>query len=134
MCFAWKAPPEWRAFYSGKNFFQRDPAVRQCRRSVMPFDWTSSPYNPETGFRWGEVLARGRDFNIHKGIVVPIPSPTGMIGLVWGAGPHFDERKTYMVACQREGTRVSAGCVRQKIPYTLNRLAASSPVFLRMPR
>ena len=106
VCLAWKAPPEWRAFYSCKNLLQRDPAVRQCRRSVMPFDWTSSPYNPETEFRWGEVLARGRDFNIHKGIVVPIPSPTEMIGLVWGAGPHFDERNTYMSLVQVLGLHV----------------------------
>jgi LuxR family quorum sensing-dependent transcriptional regulator len=41
------------------------------------------------------VLSLGREFNIHKGIVVPVPSPGGIVGLVWSAGPHFDERAKY---------------------------------------
>jgi hypothetical protein len=45
---AWKVPPEWSALYSGENFFQRDPAVRHSRRTVLPFDWASAPYNPES--------------------------------------------------------------------------------------
>ena len=61
----------------------------------MPFDWASSFYNPESEFRWGEVLSLCREFNIHKGIVVPVPSRGGIVGLVWSAGPHFDERAKY---------------------------------------
>jgi LuxR family transcriptional regulator, quorum-sensing system regulator BjaR1 len=36
-----------------------------------------------------------RDFNLHKGIAVPIPSPNGIIGIVGVAGPHFDEREIH---------------------------------------
>ena len=93
---SWKAPSEWRAFYSERNLIHRDPAVRQCRRSVMPFDWASSTYDPRTECRWGEVMAWARDFNVHKGIMVPIPSPTGVVGLVWGAGRYFEGRRRYM--------------------------------------
>ena len=46
-----KAPSDWGALYLKQNFLQRDPAIRQCRRSVMPFDWASSFYNPESEFR-----------------------------------------------------------------------------------
>jgi LuxR family quorum sensing-dependent transcriptional regulator len=42
-----------------------------------------------------EVMERARDFKVHKGIVVPIPSPSGMIGGVWMAGPHFDDREVH---------------------------------------
>jgi LuxR family quorum sensing-dependent transcriptional regulator len=92
---AWKAPPEWRALYSGENFFQRDPVVRQSGRTVLPFDWKSAPYDPETEPHMAEVMERAQDFKVHKGIVVPIPSPSGMIGGVWMAGPHFDEREVH---------------------------------------
>jgi hypothetical protein len=45
---AWKVPSAWRAHYSSENMFQRDPAVRQSFRTVMPFDWETAPYDPET--------------------------------------------------------------------------------------
>src|SRR5262249_47676638 len=81
--------------YSGENFFQRDPAVRQSRRSVLPFDWASAPYDPETEPHMAEVMDRARDFNVHKGISVPVPSPSGIIGTVWVAGPDFNEREVH---------------------------------------
>ena len=62
----------------------------------MPFDWASSTYDPRTECRWGEVMAWARDVNVHKGIMVPIPSPTGVVGLVWGAGRYFEGRRRYM--------------------------------------
>ena len=84
--FLGKPRSEWRAFYSERNLIHRDPAVRQCRRSVMPFDWASSTYDPRTECRWGEVMAWARDFNVHKGIMVPIPSPRrGRTGLGRGS-------------------------------------------------
>lgn len=84
-CLAWRVPADWRALYSGENFFQRDTAVRQSRRSVLPFDWASAPYDPETEPHMAEVMDRARDFNVHKEISVPIPSPSGIIGTVWVA-------------------------------------------------
>src|ERR1700704_4790307 len=86
VCLAWKVPPEWRALYSSENFFHRDPVVRHSGRTVLPFDWKSAPYDPEAEPQMAEVMERARDFNVHKGIVVPIPSLSGMIGGVWMAG------------------------------------------------
>jgi LuxR family transcriptional regulator, quorum-sensing system regulator BjaR1 len=95
VCLAWKVPAEWRAHYSSENMFQRDPAVRYSFRTVMPFDWESAPYDPETERDWAEVLERGRDFGIQNGLAIPVPSPSGMIGAVWVGGRHFDEREVH---------------------------------------
>lgn len=96
VCMAWEVPPEWRALYSGENFFQRDPVVRQSGHTVLPFDWKTAPYDPETEPQMAEVMERARDFKVDKGIVVPIPSPRGMIGGVWMAGPYFVDREAHM--------------------------------------
>jgi|SRR5215470_5433225 len=92
---AWRVPQEWRDLYSRENFCQIDPAIRHARRTVLPFDWASAPYNPETEPQMGEVIERARDLNVHKSITVPIPSPRGIIGVVGAAGPDFDERDAY---------------------------------------
>jgi LuxR family transcriptional regulator, quorum-sensing system regulator BjaR1 len=92
---AWQAPPVWRALYSRKNYIQSDAAVRHSRRTVLPFDWATAPYDPETEPKMKEVVDRARDFDTHKGLQIPIPSPTGIIGTVWLAGPHFDDREVY---------------------------------------
>jgi LuxR family quorum sensing-dependent transcriptional regulator len=95
VCLAWKAPPEWRALCSGENFVQKDPAVRHCRHTVLPFDWASAPYDPDTEPQVQEVIDRARDFNTHKGLLIPIPSPSGIIGMIWVAGPYFDDREVH---------------------------------------
>jgi LuxR family transcriptional regulator, quorum-sensing system regulator BjaR1 len=69
----------------------------------MPFDWASAPYNPETEPAAKEVVERARDFNVHKGILIPIPSPYGVIGGVWLAGPHFDDRVIFNPVLQSMG-------------------------------
>ncbi len=103
---AWKVPEAWRKVYSGENFCQRDPANRQCRRSVMPYDWATVPCDPETEPHMQEVLDRARDFNVHKGVGVPVPSPSGIIGCVWVAGPNFDEREIHKPVLQSLGYHV----------------------------
>jgi len=95
VCLAWKVPADWREHYASENMFQRDPAVRHSLHTIMPFDWESAPYDPETERGWGEVLQRGRDFGIQKGIAVPVPSPNGMVGAVWCGGPLFNEREPH---------------------------------------
>ena len=90
-----RVPSEWRALYSEKKFLHKDPAVRHCTRTVLPFDKETAPYDPETETHMGEVVERARDFNLHKGIVVPIPSLSGMVGAVGVVGPHFDEREVH---------------------------------------
>lgn len=100
VCLAWKCPPEWREVYAGQNLCQRDPVIRHLRRSVLPFEWASAPYDPETERHMGVVLDRAHDLNVHKGVSVPIPSPTGIIGAVWAAGPHFVQHEIHKVVLQ----------------------------------
>jgi DNA-binding CsgD family transcriptional regulator len=95
VCLAWKVPSQWRALYAEEDFIQRDPAVRQSRHTVMPFDWATGSYDPETEPHVREVVERARDFGTHKGLQVPIPSIKGMIGTVWIAGLHFDDREIH---------------------------------------
>jgi LuxR family quorum sensing-dependent transcriptional regulator len=95
VCMSWKVPDEFRRLYSGQNFFQKDPVVRYSGRTIFPFNWETAPYDPETEPHMNEVMERAQDFNVHKGIVVPIPSPSGMIGGVWMAGPDFDDREVH---------------------------------------
>ncbi len=95
VCIGWQIREDWRELYSNENFCQIDPAVRYCRRSILPFDWASAPYDPETEPHMKMVMHRARDYRIDKGISVPIPSPTGLIGVVWVAGPHFNDRRAY---------------------------------------
>jgi LuxR family quorum sensing-dependent transcriptional regulator len=95
VCLAWKAPPAWRALYSGENFVQRDAAIRHCRHTVFPFDWASAPYDPETEPQVKEVIDRARDFNLHRAIVIPIPNPSGIIGRIGVGGPDFNDREIY---------------------------------------
>lgn len=92
---AWKVPASWKEHYSKENFFQRDPAVRHSCRTLLPFEWESAPCDRETEREWAEVMHRGRDFGVQKGLVVPVPSLSGNIGAVWVGGPNFDERKAH---------------------------------------
>jgi len=87
--------PDWVAHYLRENHCQRDPAFRLARRTVIPFDWASAPYDPETEPHMKEVMDRAHDFNVDKGISVSIPSSRGIIGVVWVAGPDFDEREVH---------------------------------------
>jgi DNA-binding transcriptional ArsR family regulator len=80
---AWRVPPEWRELYSRENYCQKDPAFRHARRTVLPFDWASAPYNPETEPQMGEVIERARDLNVHKSISVPIPLNVSQRTVEW---------------------------------------------------
>jgi len=92
---AWHVPSEWQALYSSANFFQRDPAVRHSLHTVLPFDWASAPYNLEAEPGMKEVGERAQDFGMHKGIQIPVPGVRGIAGMVWIAGPYFDERSVH---------------------------------------
>jgi LuxR family quorum sensing-dependent transcriptional regulator len=92
---AWSVPEDWRAVYVGENLCHADPALRFARRTTMPFDWASAPFDPEAEPHRKYVVDRARDFNMHKALTIPIPGPTGMIGIVGLAGPHFEEREMH---------------------------------------
>jgi LuxR family transcriptional regulator, quorum-sensing system regulator BjaR1 len=95
VCIGLRIPSDWHAHYAGDNLFQRDPAIRHARHTVLPFDWASAPYDPATEGDMKAVIDQARDFNMDKGLIIPIPSPRGNIGNVWIGGPDFDDRETH---------------------------------------
>jgi DNA-binding CsgD family transcriptional regulator len=95
---AWEIPAAFRELYVSEGFGPRDPALRYARRTILPFDFESAPYDPETEPHIKEVVDRSRDFKMHKQISIPVPSPRGMIGMVGIAGPDFDERDVHKPA------------------------------------
>jgi len=92
---AWQIPDAWRALYLHENFCRHDPAFRFARRTILPFDWASVPYDPEREPGMTQVIERARDFNVDKQITVPVPSPCGIIGIVGIAGQRFEEREHF---------------------------------------
>lgn len=95
VCIAQRIPEAWKALYAEQNFFENDPAIRHCRHTALPFDWASAPYSADAESSMATVVRRAMDFNLHKGIMVPITSLSGLIGIVGVCGPHFDERKVH---------------------------------------
>ena len=51
-------------------------------------------------------MERARDFNVHKAILVPAPSPCGVIGGVWIGGRCFDDRMVFTPVLQSLGMHV----------------------------
>ncbi len=92
---AWQIPSDWRALYLRENFCQHDPAFRFARRTTLPFDWATVPYDPERDPGMTEVIQRAHDFNVDKQITIPVPSPCGVVGIVGIEGRHFDDRELF---------------------------------------
>jgi LuxR family quorum sensing-dependent transcriptional regulator len=81
-----RIPKEWLRLYLEKNFAAVDPSIRHCRRTVQPFDYTSSPYDPEREPKAAEVLRYAVEFRLSRGFLVPISSADGCVGDVWIGG------------------------------------------------
>ena len=92
--FCTRVPPQWLKIYLDEEYVRIDPALRQCRRSVEPFVWAEAPYDAEREPRTVEFLRRVADFNLAKGLVIPVPRARGGLGVVWfgGARAEFDAR------------------------------------------
>ena len=85
---ACELPPAWLDLYVRKGFVDFDPAVRHCKKVVLPFRYQHAPYDRESDPRAAEVVDRARDHGVCNGLLVPIPSPRGSIGDLWVAGSH----------------------------------------------
>lgn len=74
---AHRAPPEFVALYSRRNYIRFDPIVRLSRRSQLPFSWDERSYADETDPRALEVMHDKASFGMREGFVVPIHAPNG---------------------------------------------------------
>ena len=81
-----RVPDEWMRLYLEQQYCLVDPSLRHCRRTTQPFEYLQSPYDPRSEPRAAEVIQRAHDFNLAKGFLVPVASPTGFHGNVWIGG------------------------------------------------
>jgi LuxR family transcriptional regulator, quorum-sensing system regulator BjaR1 len=85
-------PPDYYKIYTEQRLVEVCPVVRQCRRTILPFEWSEVPYDAEREPRTAEVLSIAADFGLPRGLTVPVPSPqrgerARAVGL---AGPRLD--------------------------------------------
>lgn len=85
---AHRIPAELFDLYVKRRYADIDPCVRHLKRTTMPFTWLDVPYDSEREPRAGELMALVADFGLSQGLFVPIPSPAGIFGNVWMAGPN----------------------------------------------
>jgi DNA-binding CsgD family transcriptional regulator len=90
-----EVPPGWRELYLRNDFATVDPALRHCRKVVMPFAYRNAPYDPKREPRAAEVVQRAIDFGLGDGIVIPVLDARGSAGDLWLGGrdeplPHAD--------------------------------------------
>jgi LuxR family quorum sensing-dependent transcriptional regulator len=74
---AHRAPAEFVALYSRRNYIRFDPIVRLCRRSLLPFSWDERSYADDSDPRALEVMREAAAFGIRQGLVVPVHRPDG---------------------------------------------------------
>jgi LuxR family quorum sensing-dependent transcriptional regulator len=68
-------PTEYYKIYTEQRFVEVCPIARQCKRSILPFEWSEAPYDPQTEPRTAAVLALAADFGMARGLTVPVPIP-----------------------------------------------------------
>ena len=90
MVLAKRWPAEWFKLYTENNYDRVDPVVRQCRRSVNPFEWDDAPYDATREPSAAKVMRRARDFRMTRGFIVPIHGVTGYEAAVSLGGMHLD--------------------------------------------
>ncbi|MEQ9448499.1 MAG: autoinducer binding domain-containing protein, partial [Rhodospirillaceae bacterium] len=76
-------PSAWTEHYIEENFRTDDPIVRECMASRLPVIW-SEKLRKKVGraSRADAVLASGVDFDVRRGVSVPIHGPSGELGLM----------------------------------------------------
>jgi LuxR family transcriptional regulator, quorum-sensing system regulator BjaR1 len=90
VAYAIRVPDAWRELYVKEAFVHDDPSIRQCKRTVHPFEWKEARYDPEREPRAAIVVERAIDFGLSRGFLVPVPGPHGCEGDVWMGGYHLD--------------------------------------------
>lgn len=68
-------PAEYFRIYTEQRFVEVCPIARECRRSILPFEWSEAPFDPEAEPRTAAVLSIAADFGMVRGLTVPVPVP-----------------------------------------------------------
>jgi LuxR family quorum sensing-dependent transcriptional regulator len=80
-------PAGWLEAYTSAKYYRISPALRLARRAGRPFVWADAPFDAEREPRMVEFLQHMADFDLTKGLVIPVPRATGRMGIVWFTGP-----------------------------------------------
>jgi DNA-binding CsgD family transcriptional regulator len=86
-------PGDWLDLYLRNDYAACDPALRHCKRAVLPFGYRVAPYDPQLEPRAAEVVKRAHDFGVCNGTVFPIPGTSGCIGDLWAGGTDSSDKE-----------------------------------------
>lgn len=81
-----RIPADWLRLYLEQDYVHDDPTIRMCKHTVHPFAYRDAPYDPESEPRAAEIVQRAGEFGLDKGILVPVPGPSGCTGFAWAGG------------------------------------------------
>ncbi len=85
--FCRRVPPGWLEAYTSAKYNTISPALRLARRTSRPFVWADAPYDAEREPRMVKFLQHMADFDLTKGLVIPVHRVSGRMGIVWFSGP-----------------------------------------------
>lgn len=71
-------PLGWFETYADESFVRADPVIRLCRSTTALFEWTEARYDPEREPRARDVMRRGIEFGLVRGLSLPIHGLDGL--------------------------------------------------------
>src|SRR5215470_974203 len=85
-------PSEFYNTYIEQRFIEICPLARQCRRTILPFEWSEAPFDPEREPRTARVLSMAADFGMPRGLTIPVPvaDRAARLSAVAVSGPRLD--------------------------------------------
>ncbi len=79
-------PQAWERHYDQSDYYQHDPASRNCFRTIEPFLWSdlhSDPHSDPMGYR---VMQEAAEHGLKEGLCIPINDAKGFQAVVSMAG------------------------------------------------
>jgi DNA-binding CsgD family transcriptional regulator len=117
---AYDLPKDWLNLYIREKFAAVDPAMRHCRKTVLPFAYRESPCDAEREPRAAEVMNRAQDFGVCNGVLFPIAGTAGLIADMWIGG-----NETILNARERSAVHILALTAFYKLQQLLHPTAAT---------
>lgn len=80
-------PADFTEHYDEQRYVDRDPLVTELRRSIAPFTWSDVRTTRQLNKAERHIMDEPKEFGASDGIIIPIVSMTGSIGLFSPCGP-----------------------------------------------
>lgn len=75
-------PDAWAAHYGENDYFNRDPVMERCARTMRAFDWAAVERRNDLTSGQRALLSEARDFGVGHGATAPIHGPGGGLALL----------------------------------------------------